>query len=84
MTIDVIELLRKQIEILQNVDKIKAEDDVSQYEDAVDTILEHVDHIDVACGEFLLKIVITSVTHLVFFLNKTSIKLVGLWCSTPV
>lgn len=53
MTIDVVELLRKQIEILKNVDKIKAEDDVSQYEDAVDTILEHVDHIDVACGEFL-------------------------------
>lgn len=49
MTIDVVELLRKQIEILKNVDKIKAEDDVSQYEDAVDTILEHVDHIDVAC-----------------------------------
>lgn len=67
MTIDVVELLRKQIEILKNVDKIKAEDDVSQYEDAVDTILEHVDHIDVACGEFLPKIVIISATLTYFF-----------------
>ncbi|XP_050315756.1 hsp70-binding protein 1-like [Anthonomus grandis grandis] len=49
MTIDVMELLRKQIEILQKVDKIKEGDDVSEYENAVEIILDHVDHIDIAC-----------------------------------
>lgn len=56
MTVDVIDLLRKQIEVLQNVDKIQPTDDISQYESAVETILDYVDDIDTACGEhqFLL------------------------------
>ncbi|KAH1011619.1 hypothetical protein HUJ04_000948 [Dendroctonus ponderosae] len=49
MTVDVIDLLRKQIEILQNVDKIQPTDDISQYESAVETILDYVDDIDTAC-----------------------------------
>ena len=51
MTIDVIQLLRKQIEVLQNVDKIKPEDDITKYETSIETILEHVDHTDIACGK---------------------------------
>ncbi|XP_066255825.1 hsp70-binding protein 1 isoform X1 [Euwallacea similis] len=49
MTIDVIQLLQKQIEVLQKVDQIKKNDNISQYEEAVETILDHVDHIDIAC-----------------------------------
>lgn len=48
---DVIQLLRKQIEVLQKVDKIKANDDISEYENAVEIILDHVDNIDIACGK---------------------------------
>lgn len=49
MTVDVIELLQKQIRILENVDKIKADDDITEYENAVEIILDHVDNIDIAC-----------------------------------
>ncbi|CAG9767566.1 unnamed protein product [Ceutorhynchus assimilis] len=49
MTVDVIQLLRKQIEILQNIDKCEAEQDNPEYERAIEVILEHVDNIDIAC-----------------------------------
>lgn len=49
MSVDVIELLQKQIKILENVDKIKVDDDISEYETAVETILDYVDSIDIAC-----------------------------------
>ncbi|XP_030755130.1 hsp70-binding protein 1-like [Sitophilus oryzae] len=49
MSVDIIGLLQKQIKVLQKVDSIKPEDDISEYEQAVDIILEQVDHIDIAC-----------------------------------
>lgn len=49
MTIDVVELLQKQVKILENVDKIKADDDIEEYEAAVETILDQIDNIDIAC-----------------------------------
>ncbi|XP_060532909.1 hsp70-binding protein 1-like isoform X2 [Cylas formicarius] len=49
MTVDVIELLQKQIKILQDMDNVEAEDDVTKYEEAIAIILDHVDHLDIAC-----------------------------------
>jgi len=49
MTVDVIQLLHKQIETLKNVDKIRPNDDIAEYENAVEVILDHVDNIDIAC-----------------------------------
>lgn len=51
LTVDVVELLQKQIRILQKVEQVKAEDDVSEFEEAIETILEYVDQIDTANGE---------------------------------
>lgn len=48
MTIDVVELLQKQIKTLENVDALPAEADASEYLAAIETILEHVDQIDIA------------------------------------
>ncbi|KAL1500806.1 hypothetical protein ABEB36_006248 [Hypothenemus hampei] len=49
MTVNVIELLQKQVSILQNVDKISSDNDVSQYLEATEVILDHIDNIDIAC-----------------------------------
>lgn len=48
MTIDVIEVLQKQIKTLQKVDQIKVDDDVAEYVEALETILDYIDHIDIA------------------------------------
>lgn len=48
MTVDVIQLLREQIKILEKVDELGDDADVSQQECAIETILEHIDHIDIA------------------------------------
>lgn len=48
MTIDVIELLQKQLKVLENVYSLTAEDDITECCTAIETILEHVDHIDIA------------------------------------
>ncbi|KAJ8936832.1 hypothetical protein NQ314_012148 [Rhamnusium bicolor] len=48
MTIDVVEVLQNQIRTLQKVNRVRADDDVSQYEEALEKILEYVDHIDIA------------------------------------
>lgn len=50
MTIDVIELLQKQIKTLQGSDKLTLEEDIMEYLTAFDNVLEHVDNIDVANG----------------------------------
>lgn len=48
MTVDVIELLQKQIKTLEGVDSLPADADVTQYVGAIETILEHIDQIDIA------------------------------------
>lgn len=48
LTVDVVELLQKQIRILQKVEQVKPEDDISEFEEAIETILEYVDQIDTA------------------------------------
>lgn len=50
MSVDVIEILQKQIKILQNAGDVGLQDDITEYEDAFETILEYVDNIDVANG----------------------------------
>ncbi|KAF7275183.1 hypothetical protein GWI33_012106, partial [Rhynchophorus ferrugineus] len=49
MSVDVIQVLQKQIEILKNVNEIKSDDDISEYESAINIILDHIDNIDIAC-----------------------------------
>lgn len=48
MTIDVVEILQKQIEIIRKVEHTTAGDDIQEYLNAIDIVLEHVDHIDIA------------------------------------
>lgn len=48
MTIDIVELLQKQIEIIKKVEQITAEDDIQEYVLAIDKVLEHIDDIDTA------------------------------------
>ncbi|KAJ8956278.1 hypothetical protein NQ318_015014, partial [Aromia moschata] len=48
LTIDVVQLLQKQIRILKKVEQVTARDDVSEYLKALDMILEYVDNIDFA------------------------------------
>lgn len=48
MTIDIVELLQKQIEIIKKVENVSAKDDIQEYLDAIDVVLEHIDHIDIA------------------------------------
>lgn len=48
MTIDVVEVLQEQIKKLQDVSTLKADDDPSDFLNALDTILDHVDNIDIA------------------------------------
>lgn len=52
MTVDVIELLHKNVQILRNSDTLSVDADVSEYMDAFETILEHVDRIDTAIGDY--------------------------------
>nr|CAI5838868.1 unnamed protein product [Callosobruchus analis] len=47
-TVDVVEELQRQINILKNVEQIKAEDDPTRYADAIEKILEFIDNIDTA------------------------------------
>lgn len=48
MTIDIIEILQKQIEIIKQVDKISQEEDIQKYAEAIDTVLEYIDNMDIA------------------------------------
>lgn len=50
MTINVVEVLHRQIEILMKVETLKDGDDVSNYLDAFETIMEYIDNIDIANG----------------------------------
>ncbi|CAH1971471.1 unnamed protein product [Acanthoscelides obtectus] len=46
LTVDVVEELQRQINILKNVEQVKADDDPTRYSDAIDKILEFIDDID--------------------------------------
>ncbi|KAF5287345.1 hypothetical protein FQA39_LY15948 [Lamprigera yunnana] len=48
MNVDIIEVLRNKIKVLQNADMLTESSDVSQHVLALETILDHVDHIDTA------------------------------------
>ncbi|KAJ8916484.1 hypothetical protein NQ315_000126 [Exocentrus adspersus] len=48
LTVDVVQELQKQIQILQRVEQAKPEDEVKEFEQALETILEYVDQIDTA------------------------------------
>lgn len=48
MTVDVVEVLQRQIEILKKVENIAAVDDIQEYSNAIETVLEYIDHIDIA------------------------------------
>lgn len=48
MTIDIVEILQKQIEIIKKVENVTAEDDIQEYFDAINTVLEYIDDIDIA------------------------------------
>lgn len=48
MTVDVIELLQKQIKTLENADTLTQNDDIAPHTAAIETILEHIDNIDIA------------------------------------
>ncbi|CAH1118505.1 unnamed protein product [Phaedon cochleariae] len=48
MTVDVVEILRKQIDILKKVEQLGSVDDSSEYMQAIETILDYVDNIDIA------------------------------------
>ncbi|XP_044763906.1 hsp70-binding protein 1 [Coccinella septempunctata] len=48
MTINVVEVLQKQIEILMKVDTVKDGDDVSNYLEALENIMDYIDNIDIA------------------------------------
>lgn len=50
MTIDVIEVLQKQIHKLKSVGQLKPGDNVEEYIEAIETISDYVDHIDTANG----------------------------------
>lgn len=50
MTVNVIEILQKQIAILKKVEQLSPSDDISSYEEAMDTILEYIDNVDIANG----------------------------------
>lgn len=50
MTIDVIEVLVKQIKVFDDVGNVTATSSVNQYTEAFYTIMEYVDNIDVANG----------------------------------
>lgn len=54
MTINVVEVLQKQIEILMKIDTLKEGDDDSEYLEALETILDYIDNIDIANGTLLL------------------------------
>lgn len=48
MTIDVVEILQKQIEVIKKVEKVAAGDNVEEYCDAIETVLDYIDNIDIA------------------------------------
>ncbi|XP_074039621.1 hsp70-binding protein 1 isoform X2 [Leptinotarsa decemlineata] len=48
MTIDVVEVLQKQIQTLRKIENLKPGDDTTEFVEAIDTILEYVDNIDIA------------------------------------
>ncbi|KAG5892773.1 hypothetical protein JTB14_007988 [Gonioctena quinquepunctata] len=48
MTIDVVEVLQKQIESLRKVEKWEPGADITEFVEAIETILEYVDNIDIA------------------------------------
>lgn len=50
MTIDVVEVLQKQIELLKRVEQVSADEDATEYTEAIETILDYIDHIDIANG----------------------------------
>lgn len=49
---DIVEILQRQIRILRKVDQLKADDDILEFEEAIETILEHIDQIDTANGKW--------------------------------
>lgn len=48
MTVDVIELLQKQIKTLEDVGSLSVDADITQQLAAIETILEHIDQLDIA------------------------------------
>lgn len=52
MTLDIVEELLKHIKILQSANLIEGSVDSTKFEDALDSILDYVDNIDVANGKF--------------------------------
>lgn len=54
MTVDVIELLQKNIKILQNANTLSVDSDPAKYLEAFAAILDHVDHIDTANGNIYI------------------------------
>ncbi|CAH0548632.1 unnamed protein product [Brassicogethes aeneus] len=48
MTINVVEVLQKQIAVLKNVGELKANDDPKDYLTAIENICEYIDNIDIA------------------------------------
>lgn len=53
MTIDVIEILQKNIKILLGANSLSVDSDPSNYLSAFENILDHIDHIDTANGEYV-------------------------------
>lgn len=52
MTIDVIEILQKNIKTLIAADSLSVDSDPSEYLVAFESILDHIDHIDTANGRY--------------------------------
>lgn len=65
LTIDIVEVLQRQNGILKQVEQLSPEDDVTKFEQAIETILEYVDQIDTAHGE---QIFFYHVNYVLFFL----------------
>ncbi|XP_057669150.1 hsp70-binding protein 1 [Diorhabda carinulata] len=48
MTVDIVEVLQRQIQLLRGVESLEAHEDNTKYLEAIETILEYVDNIDIA------------------------------------
>lgn len=50
MTINVIEILQKNVQILQNAESLSVDSDPEEYMNCFEVILDHIDRIDTANG----------------------------------
>lgn len=53
MTVDVIEILQKNIKTLLGANSLSVDSDPTEYLNAFESILDHIDHIDTANGKLL-------------------------------